>query len=320
MPMNRMFKFCGLFGIIFFSYFESVPGQCEFPSQFQNSVWLDSDKGELQFTANTMAGWELRTKLNALDSIVEPNWECFHTESDTDSTYILLKTPAAIRLFDVEYDTYLCMQMKKISTFSYYYYLLWAQQDIANQERITIKQPGTSINDPKAELCLATSQTQVYPSENEYHILLKQGNEADAIQDCPTTFYGQYNYSVTDTSGPVTCDSGTGDWDVCTDYQRMTFNYTSCNTKIASSANGSVACVFSMTSGSNTLVTVYNEDASVVAGYERFTCFISSISSDGSLELSQSPGSCPKDQIPTSVPSLANGTGVGLQMSLTPKD
>jgi hypothetical protein len=57
---------------------------CELPEQFQNSVWIDSDKGELKFSTTNMTGWEFQTENGDLFE----NWECLHTS--TDSTKLLL--------------------------------------------------------------------------------------------------------------------------------------------------------------------------------------------------------------------------------------
>ena len=61
------------------------------------------------------------------------------------------------------------------------------------------------------------------------------GNAADAYQNCPDSFFGEYTYEATDAQGATSCGTGREHWDVCTDYTRMTFDYTLCNTVIASS-------------------------------------------------------------------------------------
>lgn len=64
--------------------------------------------------------------------------------------------------------------------------------------------------------------------------MLFPGNELDAKQECPSTFFGEYSYNVTDiAAGSEYCGNGDEKWDVCTDYSRMTFDYSICNTEIS---------------------------------------------------------------------------------------
>jgi hypothetical protein len=74
------------------------------------------------------------------------------------------------------------------------------------------------------------------------------GNEVAAKQECPSTFFGVYFYTVTnkDTNTDF-CGTGNEVWDVCTDYEKMTFNYTICSTQISYSGNilGLISCLHS---------------------------------------------------------------------------
>ncbi|XP_053400694.1 uncharacterized protein LOC123559173 [Mercenaria mercenaria] len=201
-----------------------------------------------------------------------------------------------------------------------------AEEEKYAYERISTTSSTQLISDPVKELCLSLddpNHTASYPERGEYHVLIKKGHEVDAKQECPSTFFGEYSYKVTDIDAS-TYYCGTGDevWDVCTDYEQMTFNYTVCDSEIAYSANGSVFCLVSISDGMYTYHTVYNEDNTVGVsnGTYRFTCFMSGINSDGSLNVSQTPGSCKKGQTPNDQPVFAsNSSAAGLNLLLKPK-
>ncbi|XP_060605741.1 uncharacterized protein LOC132758199 [Ruditapes philippinarum] len=302
---------------------QGASAACTLPEQFQNSVWIDSDKEELTFSTTNMTGWDFQT-LGV--STVYEEWECFHTSNEGSKLYLIMIQTQNITILQETYTAYLCMELTEITSQSYYYYLLWAEEEKYREERISTTLASMSVSDPVQQLCFTTSnaaQAAAYPETGEYHILVKQGSEVAAKQECPSTFFGEYFYTVTnkDTNTDY-CGTGSEVWDVCTDYEKMSFNYTICSTQISYSENGSVFCVFSLTSGSYTYHTVYNEDNTVnpSGGTHRFTCMVSSIATNGSLTVSQTPGSCKKGQTPIDQPLQAyQNTPDGLNMQLTPR-
>lgn len=46
---------------------------CNWPSNLQNSIWHDSDKGQLNFESKTMSGLDYTTSSG---TTIE-NWDCF---------------------------------------------------------------------------------------------------------------------------------------------------------------------------------------------------------------------------------------------------
>ncbi|XP_060605877.1 uncharacterized protein LOC132758315 [Ruditapes philippinarum] len=308
--------------ILIIHLFREIASFCELPEQFQNSVWIDSDKGELKFSTTNMTGWEFQTENGDLFE----NWECLHTSTDSTKLLLIMVQTQNITILGAPYTAYLCMELKEITSQSYYYYLLWAEEEKYRYERISATLSSTVVSDPVKQLCFSTetaSQAAEFPETGEYHVLVKQGSEVFAKQECPSTFFGEYFYIVKDLESKNSyCGTGNEVWDVCTDYERMTFNYTICDTKISYSGNGSVFCVFTLTFGSYTYHTLYNEDNFVnhSNGTHRFTCMVSSRNSDGSLNVSQTPGSCRKGQTPSEQPVFAsNMSSAGLNMQLTPR-
>ena len=55
--------------------------------------------------------------------------------------------------------------------------IISAEQDRLGYERVTIKKDSeeSSITDPYTELCLNASLSTTYPTENEFHLLIKEG-------------------------------------------------------------------------------------------------------------------------------------------------
>ncbi|XP_053400097.1 uncharacterized protein LOC123557767 [Mercenaria mercenaria] len=308
--------------ILIVRFQQEVFSLCTLPTQFQNSVWIDSDKGELVFDTVNMTGWDFRDKGGTLYE----DWQCFNTSTVGTKLYLIMVNTQNVVFLSDEFTPYLCMELTEITANSYYYYLGWAEEEKYRDERISATYSTTVVSDPVDQLCLDLTNpfhAAAYPDTGEYHVLVKKGNELDAKQECPSTFFGEYSYNVTDIAANTDyCGTGDEVWDVCTDYEQMTFNYTICNTEIAYSGNGSVFCLVSITSGSYTYHTVYNEDntADISSGTYRFTCLMSSIASDGSLNVSQTPGSCKKSQTPNDQPVFAyNSSTAGLNLQLTPR-
>lgn len=70
-------------------YLEGGYAQCTLPAALQNSVWIDSDKGELVFDTSNMTGWDLDYDTNP--GAPFEKWECYHTENDDSKIYLVFK-------------------------------------------------------------------------------------------------------------------------------------------------------------------------------------------------------------------------------------
>lgn len=65
-------------------------------------------------------------------------------------------------------------------------------------------------------------------------MFLFPGYEDRAKQNCHPSFFGEFSYNITNlTNSKSYCGTGNENWDVCTDYQTMTFNTSVCNKTVA---------------------------------------------------------------------------------------
>ncbi|KAL4229796.1 hypothetical protein ACF0H5_010187 [Mactra antiquata] len=233
--------------------------------------------------------------------------------------------PQTLVLFGDEYNVFICMELTQITEYSYYYYLLWSDNPPRfNYDRISGQNVNTTITDPRSQLCLNSSNpahVAAYPHIGEYHVLIKNDSVTSAIQECPPSFFGEYVYTLTDLdTNTESCGNTSDTLDVCTDYTTMYFNNSGCNTIVAYTDNGTQSCLVSITSGDIVYHTTYNQD-NTVDGINtfRFTCFVSKVASDGSLQVSQTMNICKKNQAPDTQPQFSNGSLAGLNIQLSPK-
>ncbi|KAL3880354.1 hypothetical protein ACJMK2_032598 [Sinanodonta woodiana] len=286
-----------------FSSFQTAAGTCILPSMFRNSVWHDSTKGDLNFTNSTMSGWQMTAYSQSVSQ-----WECFIDSAYESNGYLIFKSLQKVEFGDVTFTGYMCMQLTKVTDYSYYYYLLYTQQRNAAEERILYSENATSNY---STICNTVSKEPL----EQFHMLIKSGYEWEARQYCPTPILGNFDYTYTGSDGNVYCQNSSDQWRVCSDRQTMTFNYTTCNKTIAYSKGGQVWCVGTISS-SYTFVMVYNNDSSVDGSTTyRFTCF--SISSDG-LNASMVPKNCTENQIPTTFAKRHDGQNMGAKLAMTP--
>ncbi|KAK3592682.1 hypothetical protein CHS0354_037819 [Potamilus streckersoni] len=280
------------------------------------SLWKDSDKGSLFFKNSTnMDGWIFKIITTVTTQVSE--WQCFSHNITSSEGILVLRSPSSYSYFSGTvnlYRPYICMYLTKITDYSYQYYLKTDEQQYAgNYERVYMhEENNASAVDPTvSQLCSGT------PQISEYHLLIRNGLESFAKLQCPDIILGNYRYTFTSQS--TSCGTGTEYWNVCSDNQVMTFDYTKCSTVIAYSTSGSVYCVNNITDGTNTYVSVYNTDTSPTY---QITCFMVSLSGTDSttgatnLSVSQSPNSCTKTQTTTSVPINAQSVTLGAYMFL----
>lgn len=93
-----------------------------------------------------------------------------------------------------------------------------------------------------------------------FNTILHEGFESDAVQNCHPDFYGEFSYTITDQAANETfCVPESEVWDVCTDYQKMTFNYTQCNHTVAYSRKLQTFCSRSYPVAQENSVELYRE-------------------------------------------------------------
>ncbi|KAK3576451.1 hypothetical protein CHS0354_025213 [Potamilus streckersoni] len=279
--------------------------RCTFPEELQSSRWYDSYKGELRFTTDTVHGWSFATFSTQLN-----NWECFTKDLYTRYGYVVLKLTDTIS-DTVPYYVYMCMKFTKLSSASFYYYLMHEQEDRAGQERLLL----TSNSTPPAisETCVSES---VEPRE-QFHVVLKIGNETDAKQDCPAAVRGNFDYSYKGADGTISCTGSDDVWDVCSDNQTMTFDYTRCTQRMAYSNGGVAWCVASISS-LHTYVVVYNNDSALDDNSTyRFTCFTVLANGTHSTMVQRN---CTVNQTPVTYPRRHDGTDMGAKLKMMARD
>ncbi|XP_060573353.1 uncharacterized protein LOC132731232 [Ruditapes philippinarum] len=90
-------------------------GQCNIPSPFASSTWLDSTRGTITFDTTTMNGWGV-TVFNQQRS----SWECVDS---SDSSTLVLKSTTSILYSNSPIFIFMCMKLTQITTNSYSYKL-----------------------------------------------------------------------------------------------------------------------------------------------------------------------------------------------------
>lgn len=292
--MNCRDCFWGIYFIWFGSLISITESTCNYPTDLQNGVWDDSQKGSLTYTTNQMTGY-IYSSYSSGSSI----WDCHLTEGD----FVVSKATGTINLFGTIFDVYLCQKFTKITSYSYYYYLESDVQNNAGNDRLNVFGTGTTVT-----LSQACTKTADLPVE-EFHVLVKNANIADVKQWFPTPLLGTFQYTKVTDAGASSCGTGSV-WDVCTNRTTMTLNMTQCSSVVAFS-QGEVYAVTYLVSGSTYFVVVVNPGTPDGSTYFRFSCL--AVSQSGStVTVVEKSGSCGPGQNTTLV-----GTG-GSKYTMTP--
>lgn len=294
MKMNYRDSYWGVYFICFGSLLSTTESTCNYPTDLQNGVWDDSQKGSITYTTTTMTGYTY-SSYSSGSSI----WDCHLIEGD----FVVSKSQGTIDLFGSPFDAYICQKLTKITSYSYYYYLESDVQANANDDRLNVFSTGTTVS-----LSQACSKTTAIPTE-EFHVLVKTANIADVKQWFPTPLLGTFEYTKVTDAGVSSCGTGSV-MDVCTNRTTMTLNTTQCSSVVAYS-QGEVYAVTYIVSGSTHFVVVVNPGTPDGSTYFRFSCL--AVSQSGStVTVVEKSGSCGPGQNTT----LA-GTG-GSKYTMTP--
>ncbi|XP_078324661.1 uncharacterized protein LOC144617761 [Crassostrea virginica] len=233
-------------------------------------------------------------------------WTCV-TENTTNNIMLFKGDQVVEDSSGIKKNVFRCIQWKKITDESYFYYIKHDINTNANNMRV-----GLGIYDPFvvsfdiSTYCSPTSS----PGLEEYHMLVKQGAGPGIQQWCPNAFLGKFSY-IHNTGSVQTCTSSS-ELSTCSDWRRMIFDYTKCSTIQAFSAEGRVHCVNTIQSGSTFYTSLFNPGTVDEASYFRFTCFAFTVSSTG-IRVSDSKGSCQMNQSPTNKATDGSGTIVFTQ-------
>nr|XP_011450893.2 uncharacterized protein LOC105344726 isoform X3 [Crassostrea gigas] len=294
MKMNYRDSYWGVYFICFGSLLSTTESTCNYPTDLQNGVWDDSQKGSITYTTTTMTGYTY-SSYSSGSSI----WDCHLIEGD----FVVSKAQGTIDLFGSPFDAYICQKLTKITSYSYNYYLESDVQANAGNDRLNVFGTGTTVS-----VSQACSKTTAIPTE-EFHVLVKTANIADVKQWFPTPLLGTFEYTKVTDAGVSTCGTGSV-MDVCTNRTTMTLNMTQCSSVVAYS-QGEVYAVTYIVSGSTHFVVVVNPGTPDGSTYFRFSCL--AVSQSGStVTVVEKSGSCGPGQNTT-----LTGTG-GSKYTMTP--
>lgn len=294
MKMNYRDSYWGVYFICFGSLLSTTESTCNYPTDLQNGVWDDSQKGSITYTTTTMTGYTY-SSYSSGSSV----WDCHLIEGD----FVVSKAQGTIDLFGSPFDAYICQKLTKITSYSYYYYLESDVQANAGNDRLTVFSTGTTVS-----VSQACSKTTAIPTE-EFHVLVKTANIADVKQWFPTPLLGTFEYTKVTDAGVSSCGTGSV-WDVCANRTTMTLNMTQCSSVVAYS-QGEVYAVTYIVSGSTYFVVVVNPGTPDGSTYFRFSCL--AVSQSGStVTVVEKSGSCEPGQNTNLI-----GTG-GSKYTMTP--
>ncbi|KAL3880353.1 hypothetical protein ACJMK2_032597 [Sinanodonta woodiana] len=276
---------------------------CTFPSIF-SGAWWDSNRGLLTFGSSSISGFTVTIYGKDLQ-----NWDCWKVDGfqgQNDGGTVIIKARDFITAFDLKFYVYLCLNVTRISAYSFYYYQMYDRQNNANNDRVFV------TNDHEDTLTKDTiCKKQIDPGfDAEFKLLLKEGRESDARQELPVQLLGNFEYTFMDTSGSY-CSSPAGQMETCGDKKTMVFDYTKCRKDIAYSTSGNLSCVATLQKASYIYVIMYNL-APAEPSY-RFTCFV--VSSDGTSASYVYKG-CSPSQSPDTLPLASDGSSTGGKLSL----
>ncbi|XP_052077520.1 uncharacterized protein LOC127715500 isoform X4 [Mytilus californianus] len=272
---------------------EYIDCACTLPTVLDGNVW-DSRRGTVVFTNSNLkltSGWDV--------TALSKTWSEF-TCIESDSTHWLFKSTNNEQIYGPFYYGFYCVRYTKITDYSYYYYLDSNIEVDAGSNRVSfvevsIANAGVTIS----SVCNPTSG----PSAEEFHVLVKENQQANVKQWFPDALLGVYAYTVTDASTSGICGTGSV-WDACSNRTTISFNYTQCSTTMFDSTDGELYATKYVTSGSTSYVIIINADSTTGT---RFTCLAVSGSS-----VSSNPGSCEKGQSATARTSDAASVLISL--------
>ncbi|XP_067671234.1 uncharacterized protein [Haliotis asinina] len=260
-----------------------VATQCTFPEELRGP-WKTSTLSTLNFTDTTV------TPLLSSGKTMS----CFLHRG---TKYVVRSEP--YRFGPAVFVDYTCLDFHSVSTTTFFYYQLTAENADAQNDRFVTYYNTTvpTLND----VCNVGGT----PAPGTYSFMMLEGALNVSVTRCPDVILGEYNVTLT------SCPGG-AELDVCTDKKRLDFNYTQCG---AGQYSGEVIynCLYSTDSGDMTYLTLYNdaEDDGSSNPFIPFSCVVMATTSDG-VNMTHSPGDCDNGQTSTEV----TDPGVSKQLSL----
>nr|KAG5689317.1 hypothetical protein BaRGS_022041 [Batillaria attramentaria] len=181
----------------------------------------------------------------------------------------------------------------------------WMPLQYAGWEKVKMYLPF-SVRDYNG-VCANTN-----PGTGTYRVLFRNNTLSTSISSCPSFLQSYYSFTLFEGGTQVCASSDT--LDGCANSKTLSYNIDSsmnCNTSLAYTAGGEASCLFYITEGTTTYLTLYNNDATVddSTTYQTTCMIIDSIN----LVATQYPKQCLDDQNTTYVAS----PGASVYLTLT---
>nr|XP_022325118.1 uncharacterized protein LOC111125504 isoform X2 [Crassostrea virginica] len=250
--------------------------------------WTTSNRGTWTVTSAAIQGFKMY-----VDTSGSSLWEmeCY----STDGTNYVLKSTAIFQPF-TSVDTYIytCISFTKETDNKYLFSIYTANYQVTTSpavyERVILKHISV-ITVGQSEVCSDTLDLGM----ERFHVALQTGFETAGAVTCPTSIQSTWSYSYTGLS----CSSTT--LETCSDKTKFAYNDTECTDNPMFSADGTLYCIHTATSGGSTYLTLYNADATVTNPTTfQFVCMIYTISGS-TVSASVNPEACVTGQTSTSI-------------------
>ncbi|XP_052095282.1 uncharacterized protein LOC127730776 isoform X2 [Mytilus californianus] len=267
---------------------------CTFPSYMTGS-WSDSKFYDVQFSGGTHMYLSDYTISRAGTTT---NLTCYVTEGNKYVVRTTESVEGTVSGTLGQYYYYLCMEVTQITDYSFYYYLQ-SGEDTNNERTIAI------IADISDENISTFCQTTI--SLQQFHIMVKNGHELEALQTCSSPMLGEFQFELASTDF---CSSNTnsGNWAYDSgdeSFSSLNITYTgstSCSVKVGHSENSNVGCLLCIQTSNTYITSIINLDANINnALYYKFTCMISKADGDN-VTISQRARVCHKEQTADTMP------------------
>ncbi|XP_060065148.1 uncharacterized protein LOC132545482 [Ylistrum balloti] len=269
---------------ITFNWIRHSDGACTFPDEI-SGVWYSADKGPLTFNSTMIVNYPIfmSYSVNSLDFVCEEN----------DGYKYLLKSTTTTLVFGSYIYGYLCIELRRVSPYKYYYYIGTTVEQTVNEH---IYGRVAAITVTMTDAC---NRAEPY-EDNTFVMLVKDGAPYSTLGEasCTGLLANYGSITVKDYTGTTSCSGSSVVG--CTDRTRLQFTYASCATSMVFSGAGLFMCMRAVTYGDYIYLALWNNDTTVDdSSTFRFTCM--AIANDGSnAYLTEYPRYC-KETSQTSV-------------------
>ncbi|XP_033742589.1 uncharacterized protein LOC117329019 isoform X2 [Pecten maximus] len=241
-------------------------GACTFPTELVGE-WYSAHKGLLTFNSTALTSYPIAMSA----SVTSLDFTC---EEQSGYKYFLRATQTAF-IFGNDYRGYLCIDLRRVSEYKYYYYM-GTKLSATNNDNIYARVDGLTV--AMADAC---NEPEPY-HDGSFITLIKNGSveSGHAQATCPEQFLARYdNVTVANADGSTTCTGSA--FDACTDKTVLNHTYASCTSGLIFSSGGSLTCLHSIVNDSFTFLSVWNNDVTVDGSTTfRFSCYIISQNGD----------------------------------------